>query len=224
MNIENKDEFIADLKNCKDIEELLKCLSSINAHNNFDIFLVKRDDTQEGFNEDFKKYIELNDFLTEWIEDNNGFFIYDDMKYLIDLIIITNKYLSDKYERTLNTLYKKTPNKQRLNDTKKYQKSVIKHLEAIKRDLELIQPKGAKTKILLDLTNEALNDINIIVPIVKVQNANKKELEKYLTKLEKKIGISKGATRKYITFFQSYNNLEVGDNFYFSNDITHITS
>ena len=224
MKLKNFDEFIADLKDCKDTKELLKCLSSINAFNNYAIFLLKRDDTQEGFNEDFKKYIELNDFLTEWIEDNNGFFIYDDMKYLIDLIIITNKYLSDKYERTLNTLYKKTPYKQRTETAERYQKSVIKHLEAIKRDLELIQPKGAKTKILLDLTNEALNDINIIVPIVKIQDANVEELRTYLTNLEKKIGISKGATRKYITFFQSYNNLEVGDNFYFSNDITHITS
>ena len=99
-------------------------------------------------------------------------------------------------------------------------------------DWNIVVDKGEKgdkgdtgeSVYLLDLTNEALNDINIIVPIVKVQNANKKELEKYLTKLEKKIGISKGAARKYITFFQSYNNLEVGDNFYFSNDITHITS
>ena len=156
MKLKNFDEFIADLKDCKDTKELLKCLSSINAFNNYAIFLLKRDDTQEGFNEDLKKYIELNDFLTEWIEDNNGFFIYDDMKYLIDLIRITNNYLRDKESNLLHKIYKKTPNKQRLNDTKKYQKSVIKHLEAIKRDLEQIQPKGGKTKNLLDSISKNL--------------------------------------------------------------------
>ena len=43
MKLKNFDEFIADLKDCKDTKELLKCLSSINAHNNFAIFLVKRE-------------------------------------------------------------------------------------------------------------------------------------------------------------------------------------
>jgi hypothetical protein len=221
--MKTRKEFVADLRNCKDIEELFKCLSSAAAHMNYQICLIKRDDTQDGFNENFAKEIILRDFLTEWVSDNEGFFI-DDIKYLIDLIIITNNYLVNKYQRTLDTAYKRTPYKQRLNDTKKYQDSIKKHLEAVKRDLQEIHPRGGKTKSLLDSINEALNDINSIVPIVNVSNANADDLRTYLTKLETKIGLTKVAAREYIKFFQGYNTLEVADNFYFSKDTTHITS
>ncbi|MCX6052654.1 MAG: hypothetical protein NTZ60_09100 [Campylobacterales bacterium] len=84
----NFEEFMTDLKNCKDIEELLKCLSTGEAVTNYTIFLLKKEGIQEGFNETFKKQIALNDFLTQWIDDNNGFFINDDIKYLIDLISV----------------------------------------------------------------------------------------------------------------------------------------
>ena len=90
--------------------------------------------------------------------------------------------------------------------------------------MEQIHPQGGKTKSLLNSINEALNDIDSIVPIVNVPNANVDELRIYLTKLEDKIGLTKVAQREYIKFFQNYTTLEVADNFYFSKDTTHITS
>ena len=148
----------------------------------------------------------------------------DDIKYLIDLIRITNNYLVNKYEKTLNTAFQKTPHKQSLNNTKKYQDRVKKHLELAKKDLQEIQPQGGKTKSLLNSINEALNDMDSIVPIVKTPKANTIALTKYLNKLEIEIGLTKGAIREYREFFQNYTTLEVADNFYFSKDTTHITS
>lgn len=223
--MKTRKEFISELINCKDIEELFKCLSSAGAHMNYKICLVKRDDTQEGFNEYYSKEIMLRDFLTEWVNTNKFLFMYEnDIKYLIDLIRITNNYLVNKYERTLNTALKRTPDKQSLNNTKKYQDRVKKHLELAKKDLQEIQPQGGKTKSLLNSINEALNDMDSIVPIVKTPKANTIALTKYLNKLEFEIGLTKGAIREYREFFQNYTTLEVADNFYFSKDTTHITS
>ena len=116
--MKTRKEFISELINCKDIEELFKCLSSAGAHMNYKICLVKRDDTQEGFNEYYSKEIMLRDFLIEWVSGNEGFFIDDDIKYLIDLIRTTNNYLVNKYEKTFNTALQRTPHNQRLNNTK----------------------------------------------------------------------------------------------------------
>lgn len=160
--MKTRKEFISELINCKDIEELFKCLSSAGAHMNYKICLVKRDDTQEGFNEHYSKEIMLRDFLTEWVNTNKFLFMYEnDIKYLIDLIRITNNYLVNKYERTLNTALKRTPDKQR-TDITKYRYSLKTNLQAVKRDLEQIHPQGGKTKSLLNSINEALNDIDSI--------------------------------------------------------------
>lgn len=222
--MKNREEFITDLKNCKDIKELLTCLTGLNACTHYTIWLVKRDDTQEGFNESFKKQIALRDFLTEWIEDNEGFFMDDGIKYLIDLIRTTHNYLVSKENKGLLTAIQRPSHKQRLNSTKKYQDSVRKHLEAVKRDLEEICPLGGKTKILLTSINEALSDMNSIVPIVNTPKANTDKLTQYLTDLENETGISKEATRKYKEFFQGYYNQIIPNNFRFSRDTTHITS
>lgn len=224
MKLKNFEEFITDLTNCKDIEELFKCLSSADAHQNYHICLFKRYDSLDGFNDDFAKEIMLRDFLIEWVSGNEGFFIDDDIKYLIDLIRTTNNYLVNKYEKTFNTALQRTPHNQRLNNTKRYQDSVKKHLEAVKRDLQEIHPQGGKTKSLLNLINEALLDMDSIVPIVKTPKANTDELTRYLNKLETKIGLTKVAIKEYREFFQNYYPLEVADNFYFSKDTTHITS
>ena len=149
--MKTRKEFISDLINCKDIKELFKCLSSAGAHMNYEICLVKRDDTQEGFNEYYSKEIMLRDFLFFFLSANEGLFMYENnIKYLIDLIRITNNYLVNKYEKTLNTAFQKTPHKQSLNNTKKYQNRVKKHLELAKKDLQEIQPQGGKTKSLLN--------------------------------------------------------------------------
>ena len=222
--MKTRKEFISDLINCKDIKELFKCLSSAGAHMNYEICLVKREGIEEGCEDDFIKEIKLKDFLTEWVSANEGLFMDDDIKYLIDLIRITNNYSVNKYEKTLNTAFQKTPHKQSLNNTKKYQDRVKKHLELAKKDLQEIQPQGGKTKSLLNSINEALNDMDSIVPIVKTPKANTIALTKYLNKLEIEIGLTKGAIREYREFFQNYTTLEVADNFYFSKDTTHITS
>ena len=223
--MKTRKEFVVDLRNCKDIEELFKCLSSADAYMNSQIWLIKREGIVDGCEDGYIKEIKLKDFLTEWVNTNKFVFMYEnDIKYLIDLIIITNNYLANKYQKTLDIALKRTPDEQRLNDTKKYQESLEKHLEAVKRDLEEIHPRGGKTKSLLNLVNEALNDINSIAPIVNVPNANVDDLRTYLTKLETKIGLTKVAAREYIKFLQGYNTLEVANNFYFPKDTTHITS
>lgn len=223
MKLKNFEDFITDLINCKDKEELFECLSSADACMNYEIWLIKEEGIEEGCEDDFIKDIKLKDFLTEWVENNEAFFMDDDIKYLIDLIRITNNYLVNKYEKTLNTALKKTHYKQRTVITK-YRDSLKKNLQAIKRDLEQIHPQGGKCKSLLNSINEALNDIDSIAPIVNVPNAEVEDLRKYLTKLETEIGLTKVATREYIKFFQGYNTLKVADNFYFSKDTTHITS
>ena len=164
---------------------------------NYEIWLIKREGIEEGCEDDFIKEIKLKDFLTEWVSANEGLFMDDDIKYLIDLIRITNNYLVNKYEKTLNTAFQKTPHKQSLNNTKKYQDRVKKHLELAKKDLQEIQPQGGKTKSLLNSINEALNDMDSIVPIVKTPKANTIALTKYLNKLEIEIGLTKGAIREY---------------------------
>ena len=222
--MKTRKQFISALINCKDIEELFECLSSAGACMNYEIWLIKREGIEEGCEDDFIKEIKLKDFLTEWVSANEGLFMDDDIKYLIDLIRITNNYLVNKYEKTLNTAFQKTPHKQSLNNTKKYQDRVKKHLELAKKDLQEIQPQGGKTKSLLNSINEALNDMDSIVPIVKTPKANTIALTKYLNKLEIEIGLTKGAIREYREFFQNYTTLEVADNFYFSKDTTHITS
>lgn len=222
--MKNFEEFITDLKNCKDIPELLKCLSSKGAFDFYTIQLIKRDHTQEGFNEHFAKQIKLSDFLTQWIDDNNGFFMYDDIKYLIDLIRATHNYLSLKDNKAFYAVIQKTEKKQRLNSAKKYQVSVKKHLQAVKRDLEEIYPQGGKTQSLLNSIDEALNNMDSIVPIVTTIKANTKELDTYLTNLEHETGISKEATREYKMFFQSYTNLKFSKNFRFTPALTHITT
>ena len=222
--MKTRKEFISELINCKDIKELFECLSSAGAYMNYQIWLIKREGIEEGCEEYFIKEIKLKDFLTEWVSANEGLFMDDDIKYLIDLIRITNNYLVNKYEKTLNTAFQKTPHKQSLNNTKKYQDRVKKHLELAKKDLQEIQPQGGKTKSLLNSINEALNDMDSIVPIVKTPKANTIALTKYLNKLEIEIELGKGAIREYREFFQNYTTLEVADNFYFSKDTTHITS
>ena len=221
--MKTRKEFISELINCKDIEELFECLSSAGACMNYQIWLIKTEGIEEGCEEYFIKEIKLKDFLTEWVGNNEAFFVDDDIKYLIDLIRITNNYLVNKYEKTFKTAVKKTPDEQR-TDITKYRYSLKTNLQAVKRDLEQIHPQGGKTKSLLNSINEALNDIDSIVPIVNVPNANVDELRIYLTKLEDKIGLTKVAQREYIKFFQNYTTLEVADNFYFSKDTTHITS
>lgn len=224
MKNQNFEEFITSLKNCRDTKELLEHLTGGNALMNYNICLIKRDDTQEGFNEHFKKQIALRDFLTEWIEDNEGFFIDEDIRYLIDLIRVTQKYLVDKDNKGLLTTLQKPSPTQRLNSTKRYQDSVRTHLESVKRDLEEICPQGAKTQSLLNSINEALKDMGSIVPIVKIPKANTDELTNYLTYLENETEITKQATRKYKEFFKGYYNLHIDKNFRFSPNTTHITS
>ena len=84
--MKTRKEFISELINCKDIEELFECLSSAGACMNYQIWLIKREGIEEGCEEYFIKEIKLKDFLTEWVGNNEAFFVDDDIKYLIDLI------------------------------------------------------------------------------------------------------------------------------------------
>ncbi|OHE12443.1 MAG: hypothetical protein A3J96_08305 [Sulfurimonas sp. RIFOXYC2_FULL_36_7] len=218
------EEFIADLKNCKNTDEVIACLSTGDAISNYSIRIFKRENFHNDAEKTYERALALSDFLTQWIEDNEGFFMDDDIQHLINLIRATHNYLVSKDNKGWLTAIQRPSHKQRLNNTKKYQESVRTHLEAVKRDLEEICPQGGKTKILLNSINEALNDMDSIVPIVKIPKANTDELTEYLTYLENETGISKEATRNYKKFFQGYYNLKIADNFRFPRDANYITS
>jgi len=217
MNNLSFDEFVQGLKNCKDVDELLSYLSTKEAKSNYTVYIkdktppkiIKRVGNIDSLEDVRKREIEMGEFLTEWIRDNEGFFLDENIEYLIDLIRATHKYLVGKQVKTVFKFAKGIPHKQRLNSATKYQESVKKHLQAIKRDLEEISPKGGKTQSLLNSINEALSDMDSIVPIVKLPRANSDELRKVLTYLETNIDLPKVATRSYLKFFQSYQNSHI---------------
>jgi len=202
------DEFVQGLKNCKDVDELLNYLSTKEAKNNYTVYILKREGNINGF-EDRSRRVEMGEFLTEWIKNNEGFFWYENIEYLIDLIRATHKYLVEKQVKTVFKFAKGISHKQRLNSATKYQESVKKHLQAVKRDLEEISPQGGKTQSLLNSINEALCDMDSVVPIVKLPRANSDELRKVLNYLETNLDLTKGATRSYLEFFQSYQNSHI---------------
>jgi len=127
------DKFVQGLKNCKDVDELLSYLSTKEAESNYTVYIkdktppkiIKRVGNINGFEDVYKRKIEMGEFITNWIRDNEGCFLDENIEYLIDLIRATHKYLVDKQGKTVFTFVKGVPNQhQRLNSAARYQESV----------------------------------------------------------------------------------------------------
>ena len=209
MNNLSFDKFVQGFKNCKDVDELLSYLSTKEAVDYCGVYILKREYVINGFEDVYKREIEMGEFITNWIKDNEGCFLDENIEYLKDLIGATHEYIIKKDTKNFNSVHQRTTKHQRLNNTKKYQESVIKHLQALKRDLEQITPQGGKTEKLLMSINEALENIESIVPTVKLPRANTDELRKVLNYLETNLDLPKVATRSYLSFFQSYQNSHI---------------